>query len=63
MNKFGMLRLMLVLFLTNGIVIGACPSADISGDCMVDLEDFAIMALSVDGGWGTHQWYGLGKNY
>lgn len=25
-------------------VSGACPSADISGDCRVDLEDFAIMA-------------------
>jgi len=25
-------------------VSGACPSADVSGDCRVDLEDFAIMA-------------------
>ena len=25
-------------------VKGACPSADVSGDCRVDLEDFAIMA-------------------
>ena len=24
--------------------IGACPRADISGDCKVNLEDFAIMA-------------------
>ena len=28
----------------SGNLWSACPSADLSGDCKVDLEDFAIMA-------------------
>jgi sulfatase modifying factor 1 len=27
-----------------GLCLGACPSADLSGDCFVDFEDFALMA-------------------
>lgn len=34
----------MVLLLAGGMVSGACPRADISGDCEVTLEDFAIMA-------------------
>jgi formylglycine-generating enzyme required for sulfatase activity len=34
----------MVLLLAGGLVSGACPRADISGDCEVTLEDFAIMA-------------------
>jgi hypothetical protein len=32
-----------------GIAAGACPSADFTGDCKVNLQDFAIMAS----GWLT----------
>jgi formylglycine-generating enzyme required for sulfatase activity len=27
-----------------GLCLGACPSADLTGDCFVDYEDFALMA-------------------
>ena len=31
-------------FITSGFAFADCPSADVSGDCRVDLEDFVIMA-------------------
>ena len=34
----------IVLLSVGAMVSGACPRADISGDCKVDLEDLAIMA-------------------
>jgi hypothetical protein len=27
-----------------GLCLAACPSADLTGDCFVDYEDFALMA-------------------
>lgn len=36
--------LCMVLLSVGGMVNGACPRADITGDCEVTLEDFAIMA-------------------
>ncbi|MBI9018687.1 MAG: BspA family leucine-rich repeat surface protein [Phycisphaerae bacterium] len=33
-----------VLLIFSGIAGAACPSADLTGNCFVDLEDFAIMA-------------------
>ena len=34
----------MVLLSVNGMVSEACPSADITGDCKVNLEDLAVMA-------------------
>ncbi len=34
----------LVVFVLSGIVFAECPSADLTGDCFVDFEDFAVMA-------------------
>ena len=34
----------LVLFSMSSMVFGACPSADLTGDCFVDLEDFAVLS-------------------
>ena len=33
-----------MLLLSAGLCLAACPSADLSGDCFVDYEDFALMA-------------------
>jgi len=46
MNWTGMLRTMIftLILAAGGMAIGACPSADLTGDCFVDFEDFAIMA-------------------
>ncbi len=33
-----------VLLIFAGVAPAACPSADVSGDCRVNLDDFAIMA-------------------
>ena len=33
-----------VLLSSAGLCLAACPSADLSGDCFVDYEDFALMA-------------------
>jgi len=41
MNKLALICMVLSLAC---MVSGACPSADLTGDCEVDLEDFAIMA-------------------
>ncbi len=35
----------MVLLLAGGMVSGACPTADLSGDCKVGLPDLAIMAI------------------
>jgi len=37
------MSLMLVLS-ANGFVFADCPSADLTGDCFVDFEDFALMS-------------------
>jgi len=34
----------IVFLFTGGLVWAACPSADITGDCFVDIEDFAIFS-------------------
>jgi formylglycine-generating enzyme required for sulfatase activity len=33
-----------VCFITSGLAFAACPSADLTGDCFVDIEDFAVFA-------------------
>jgi len=33
-----------VCFITSGFAFADCPSADLTGDCFVDFEDFALMA-------------------
>jgi hypothetical protein len=33
-----------VWFITSGFAFAACPSADLTGDCFVNLKDFALMA-------------------
>jgi formylglycine-generating enzyme required for sulfatase activity len=38
------LSLVFILLSMSGISFGACPRADLTGDCEVNLEDFAIMA-------------------
>jgi len=38
-----------VMFVFAGLVSAACPSADISGDCKVNLDDFAVISF----GWMT----------
>jgi len=40
------------------VVAGACPRADITGDCKVNLEDFAIMASQwlIDGSIFVTTW-------
>jgi len=42
-NLFSVISLALFVFIGNTAFAG-CPSADVSGDCRVDLEDFAIVA-------------------
>jgi hypothetical protein len=50
MRKHGSFRTVGILaFLSIFVFIGntafaGCPSADLTGDCFVDLEDFAVMA-------------------
>jgi len=41
MKKLALICMALLLV---GISFGVCPRSDISGDCKVDLADFAIMA-------------------
>ena len=31
-------------FINSQVILAACPSADLTGDCRVDFEDFAVMA-------------------
>ena len=39
------LTLILIAFLfSGGLCLGECPSADLTGDCFVDYEDFALIA-------------------
>ena len=38
-----LLTILLAVLIFTGIAGAACPSADITGDCKVNLEDFAIM--------------------
>jgi len=33
-----------VIAVSGNFALGACPSADLTGDCFVDFEDFAVMA-------------------
>jgi hypothetical protein len=33
-----------VLLIFAGIAPAACPSTDVTGDCIVNFEDFALMA-------------------
>jgi formylglycine-generating enzyme required for sulfatase activity len=33
-----------VCFITSGLAFAACPSMDATGDCFVDIEDFAVFA-------------------
>ena len=42
-NLFSVILLALFVFIGNTAFAG-CPSADLSGDCFVDYEDFALMA-------------------
>jgi len=42
-NLFSVISLALFVFIGN-IAFAACPSADLTGDCFVDYEDFAEMA-------------------
>ena len=42
-NLFSVISLALFVFIGNTAFAG-CPSADLSGDCFVDYEDFAIMS-------------------
>ncbi len=45
MRKDLFVSISLIVFLFSGsFVLAACPSADLTGDCRVDLEDFSIMA-------------------
>ena len=37
--------ILLVLSCTSSVVFAACPSADLTGDCRVDFEDFAVFVL------------------
>jgi len=48
-NKSLVIVLLVVFVFSGSRAFAACPSADLSGDCMVNLEDFAIMAS----GWLT----------
>jgi hypothetical protein len=41
-NLFPVISLALFVFMGN-TALAACPSADLSGDCFVDYEDFAQM--------------------
>jgi len=36
--------LLAVFVFSGGAAIADCPSADLTGDCVVDFEDFAVMA-------------------
>ncbi len=36
--------LVVVIMFSAGLTFAACPSADLTGDCFVDFEDFALMA-------------------
>jgi formylglycine-generating enzyme required for sulfatase activity len=42
-NLFSVISLTLFVFICN-TALAACPSADVTGDCFVDMEDFALMA-------------------
>jgi len=43
-NKSLIYASLVVVFISSGIVFADCPSADLTGDCFVDFEDFAVMA-------------------
>jgi len=43
-NLFSVISLALFVFIGN-TALAACPSADLTGDCFVDYEDFAQMAI------------------
>ena len=49
-----LLTISLAVLLIFAGVAGACPSADISGDCKVNLDDFAIMASEWLIDWSSH---------
>ncbi len=42
-NLFSVISLALFVFIGNTALAG-CPSADLTGDCFVDVQDFAVMA-------------------
>ena len=44
MRYFGIVLVVLLASLINAGAFAACPSADLTGDCRVDLEDFAYLA-------------------
>ena len=45
MKKYNIIVLIIVcLCLINSEIIGDCPKSDLTGDCRVDLADFAVMA-------------------
>ncbi|MHC4676602.1 MAG: hypothetical protein ACYTBZ_29305, partial [Planctomycetota bacterium] len=50
-NLFSVISLALFVFICNN-ALAACPSADLTGDCCVDYEDFADM-----GGWWLQDCY------
>ena len=43
-NLFSVISLALFVFIGN-IAFADCPSADLTGDCFVDYEDFAVVAV------------------
>ena len=59
MKKLALICMVLLLV---GISFGVCPSADLTGDCKVNLADFAIMAsewLTEGIFWGGRKWGGI----
>ena len=40
---------LVVIAISGNLCLGACPSADLTGDCLIDLKDFAVMASQ----WAT----------
>jgi len=44
LNKSLVIVLLVVFVFSGGRAFAGCPSADITGDCLVDLEDFAVLA-------------------
>ena len=57
-------RISLALFvISSGFVFAACPSADLSGDCFIDYEDFVVMAGRWLNSYGSQYLVGMANQW